>query len=125
MSTQRITLLETVDGEQFQARYHVDNRNFFRLNSDIVIGCTRHSSAILVYSKSPDGVFDYIGDIQNDKENDLSTEIYIQSSGIESLKLNHSDSLGLVINNESLSNVNVKINDSEAKRFKEKKFFDF
>ncbi|QBK26710.1 hypothetical protein [Ureibacillus thermophilus] len=125
MTEKRITLLETVDGKQFKSRYHDTERTYFALKEDIIISCSKYSSGILVFARDEDDVFDYIGDIQIDKEDIGLTEIYIHSRGIQSLQLNHSDHLGITVNNDSLKDVTIQIDEAKSKQFKEKKFFDF
>lgn len=121
----RTSQLETINGQQFLTRYHQNDLDFIPLKKDVIIGCSKFSTGILIYVRSEDGIFDYIGDIQIDKEVNDETEIFIHSTGIETINLNHSDSLEIKVNKDSLKNVTVKINDSKSKQFAEKKFFDF
>lgn len=120
----RTTSLETVNGQQFLSRYHDNEREYFALKDNVIIGCSKYNSGVLVLVRSDDGVFDCISDIQIDKEENDKTEIYIHSRGIESLQLNHSDVMSLVVNNNPLKDVVISIDNGSAKQFKEKKFFD-
>ena len=111
--TARISMLETIDGKQFKTRYYIQDRMLVSLKEDVIIAVKSKSSSIFVLIKNEDGIFDYVGNIQIDKETPTLAEIFIDTTGITSSKI----SVG--------SNVTVQLDIEASKKFKEKTFFDF
>lgn len=109
----RIAMLETINGEQFKTRYYMNDRMFISLKEDVIIAIKSNHPSIFVFIKSEDGIFDCISDLQIDKESPNLAEIFICANGL----INTNVSLG--------SNVSLQVNIEKSKKLKEKTFFDF
>lgn len=111
--TARISILETIDGEQFKTRYYMNDRMFISLKENVIIAVKSKNPTIFVFIKSEDGIFDCITDIHIDKETTTLAEIFIQAKGLINANLSID------------SNVTLQLDIEKSKKLKEKTFFDF
>ncbi|WP_342577727.1 hypothetical protein [Psychrobacillus sp. FSL K6-2843] len=126
MSQDRIYTIETLQDNLHKSRFQQNGKEFTELEGGIIIGFSKYFAGIDVYAPDQNGVYDYIGDINFSLEN-FNTKISIHSQGINNICLNNGKPFEVKIDNRSLSNISIDVENKKAKVVidKSNSLFDF